>query len=927
MMEEEPELGEEGMTLDALVHVDASTPRPSLERVQDLVEELHARWLQRNLRLQDLGTWVSQRLELSRASDPSWPHLVRCMRKENMKMMALRRFLLEHDVTSGREVDQLHEVGQVVHSTMEYVRNAMKYLSSVHMQDGTRDQRLIAPGDPVPDDKENVFSCNEDNNTSFQNLFMFLRSKLEWLGYRNAQGKFFERIRTASGHKALAFREVMTIKEFVSQHTSHHEDIQAWRWSTQPPCNFDQVVTLLADRTLPEAATLEEDPYLRSFEGDIVGRGAGVYDSKEDFFWPYTMKRDWAVMAQAATKVRRVLYRDPKYVLTPPSDSSVCVLHLKGKFPHYTCFEVGELHGQLDTWHLQWQEAPWFECQGAVARSLREVAPSAEAVEGLGRFLDAALPAEESFTAPSSAVIWGRHWMLVHGPPDEVRQSWTEVSPESPLGTFVLTDDLKAVPWELCHGVAEHCYLPVPEEDGSIYVPLPHHPMQKRVRVPEEVWGSYNVPGAAVTMDTYVEVAGDPLGTRWRRCAQPPAEGVELMEVPERFLVDLDQRAAVYGGEDVQFRQEELGPAKYDLLDTLTKESYVKHSAGCYFVQASSGKRTRYFKPYSGRSWADCHTPELDHVLDCQEVTLYDKFWTWACFGRMQFEVGEMDSHEFSWMAWGTAGCGKSTFMKVKQGQWPPHLRGIMSSNMQPQFGMSAVLRENKVRGIFCNEITDSLNIMQEEWNTSVSAELGSYAVKGRQEPLVCVVKAHQMWCGNVFPPPAKFKNKQGQTSRRLMGIYMDKPVRNRDGSILRRILDHRMGAVLRKEVLAYRVFLKITGTKDPMSTPDKLPPAYYNFYKRGLQLSNPFIDFLMDRNYVLLEVGALCDMEDLRQAYFEYLSHQPMGRQQTKWNEDVYNIAFLDRGLQVLKNQVITVDGVQRKAAAVVSGLRRVVH
>jgi len=49
---------------------------------------------------------------------------------------------------------------------------------------------------------------------------------------------------------------------------------------------------------------------------------------------------------------------------------------------------------------------------------------------------------------------------------------------------------------------------------------------------------------------------------------------------------------------------------------------------------------------------------------------------------------------------------------------------------MQPQFGMSAVC---KARAVFCNEVSAELNIVQEEWQTSVSGEWGSYAVKFKE--------------------------------------------------------------------------------------------------------------------------------------------------------------------------------------------------
>ena len=80
----------------------------------------------------------------------------------------------------------------------------------------------------------------------------------------------------------------------------------------------------------------------------------------------------------------------------------------------------------------------------------------------------------------------------------------------------------------------------------------------------------------------------------------------------------------------------------------------------------------------------------------------------------------------------------------MSQGFFPKHLQGIMSANMQPQFGMAAVLRENKSLVIYCNEVSDNLQVVQEEWQTTVSGEMGSYAVKNQQQPLLCRARAWQ---------------------------------------------------------------------------------------------------------------------------------------------------------------------------------------
>ena len=74
-------------------------------------------------------------------------------------------------------------------------------------------------------------------------------------------------------------------------------------------------------------------------------------------------------------------------------------------------------------------------------------------------------------------------------------------------------------------------------------------------------------------------------------------------------------------------------------------------------------------------------------------------------------------------------------------------------------------------------------------------------------------------------------------------------PVQPRDGGIQKRITECRMGALLRKEVLAYRSMLSIYGKTDPMSLPDKLPPAFESYYKLSRRLTDPVEDFLSSGN------------------------------------------------------------------------------
>jgi len=74
-----------------------------------------------------------------------------------------------------------------------------------------------------------------------------------------------------------------------------------------------------------------------------------------------------------------------------------------------------------------------------------------------------------------------------------------------------------------------------------------------------------------------------------------------------------------------------------------------------------------------------------------------------------------------------------------------------------------------------------------------------------------------------------------------------------RDGNIIKRLLK-KLGSLQRKEVLAYEEFVALTANEDPMATPDKLPPAFADYYRKGRRATDPVEDFLSEGTFVRKE-------------------------------------------------------------------------
>ena len=340
----------------------------------------------------------------------------------------------------------------------------------------------------------------------------------------------------------------------------------------------------------------------------------------------------------------------------------------------------------------------------------------------------------------------------------------------------------------------------------------------------------------------------------------------------------------------------------------ITASSYVA-------VDDGNGGR-RYFVPDSGRTWEECDCAEIDHIFYCQQFTLYDYFMIYGLLGRLFFEVGELDLHEMTLFFMGIGGCGKSTILKAMFAFWPAYLRAILSSNMQSQFGMSS-LAHGAV--CFCSEVSADLNLPQEEFQDATGGAVLSMARKF-QDPLVQKWRSQFLWAGNQ--PPLRWKNTAMQVSRRIAGVRMLYPVRPRDGSISVRIAA-KQGSLNRKVILAYAQCRRVWGTTDPMSQPDKLPPAFADYYRTSLRLTDPIEDFLCDDEFIVKDKDEYVRLDHFKELYTQYRSKNELKTDISKFSEERCANAFSNNGLYIEKMSSFVVDGVEYRDVKVISGIK----
>lgn len=855
--------------------------------------------------------WIFDLLNLPQNVDLDWAAIDVCINKEAYRYARLKRF------TQVRHLDEEEDIRRMM-SDIDRMRHVIRqtllanFMCVARIQDATHRQLPVGVAQDEEAEVMTLSDCDLSKLTSFQSVFVKIQSVLAACDLRRANGHFFERVVTKSGLATQTYRPLMDIKTFVNLHTRIEDNFVAWQEVTMTSAVYPQLIDYLTTRPLSEASDLQENVHLRSYEGDEYGRFAVIYDCAQDMAWPLSDRDNWETMATKVNKVRMRVYgkdENDKNLFVecvPPDPADVCVKHMMAEFPFDTYLEAVELDSKAIG--TCWRECEEFECRHGAQYEL--------ASPTLRRLLDERFP----FLAPSESdmepEVWGRTWQIAATGSDTDKLQEFETCEEVRRHVF----DGKPVDAKFLTGCHRNSKI---TDEGRVFVPLVTLPRRRR---------------AHLTRDEYNEVVRE-CGEALRWCKNKvthlhyvrlPVTGWEWYFVgtsrPARGVELKNETLTKTLSENLHMTRE-----KWDSLGVvdLGHHHYVELPTGGY-VQP----RQRMFRPHVGRTWRDCLVPEVEQIYRCQDFTVHDRFMIHALKGRTLFRVGEFDRSQMTLFIEGTGGCGKSTLMKLMQLFWSHHRMGILSSNIEAKFGMSQVMRGAQPSSkpgdfpisiacaIFCNEVSQDLNLVQEEWQTSCSGELGSYAVKNKA-PLECVCAAQHFWVGNQFPK--HWKNDQLQVSRRLAAVRMPNPVEPRNERIFD-TMERRIGSVQRGIVRAYFEFVAQNKDTDPMSVLSKLPPAFRDYFERGLRLTKPVEAVLQDDSYVrVCEDGKLL-MKEFRTIVHRYCADYRIEKI-VGWGEHLYSEAFRKRGITTRKCSSIEYEGNRYHNVEVIIGLRKVIE
>lgn len=274
---------------------------------------------------------------------------------------------------------------------------------------------------------------------------------------------------------------------------------------------------------------------------------------------------------------------------------------------------------------------------------------------------------------------------------------------------------------------------------------------------------------------------------------------------------------------------------------------------------------------------------EVRHIL----------YWMYVFFGRLLFEVGEMDCWQVILFIVGRAGCGKSVLLQAVGKFFEECDVETLANNSQKGFGLETFVNKMMWR---CYEVKSDFSLDQAQLQSMVSGEDMSIQRK-HQTALNVVWKVPGILAGNEF---ADWADNSGSISRRIILMNFDRrvPPNMVDPGLLKKI-EMEMPALLHKSCRAYLDAVEKFGKNDIWASKDgvSILPSIFLENKKNLKKGThnlaAFLNSELD-----VELG-----EDLCIPFkvFKKLAdafYQTSGFSKFQWKEDKFNTVFEDNGI-----------------------------
>lgn len=199
------------------------------------------------------------------------------------------------------------------------------------------------------------------------------------------------------------------------------------------------------------------------------------------------------------------------------------------------------------------------------------------------------------------------------------------------------------------------------------------------------------------------------------------------------------------------------GPGDYEFRSFMTHDHIPTSIVACKFLPTEFDPSILGYHNYM-----NIPTPYFDSILDHQRWNILVKNQIFTQLGRTFFDLNSHDNWECIPFFKGVAGSGKSTIGRLMQKFYNMEDVGILSSNMEGQFGLEPI--HDKLI-YMCLEVTNTFKLNRADFQSMISGEEVSVAAKHKTARII-KWNAPGLFFGNELGP---WTDSADSLTRRLM--------------------------------------------------------------------------------------------------------------------------------------------------------------
>lgn len=290
------------------------------------------------------------------------------------------------------------------------------------------------------------------------------------------------------------------------------------------------------------------------------------------------------------------------------------------------------------------------------------------------------------------------------------------------------------------------------------------------------------------------------------------------------------------------------------------------------------------------KAYSELDTPLFDSIFGPQDWDEDMRKWMFVFIGRLFYEVNEKDSWQVIPFLKGTAGVGKSCVIKVVQKMYNSRDVGVISNNIEKQFGLSTIFNK---KIFIIPEMKGDFSLDVASFQSMITGEELSMAVK-HENPCVGKWSVPGILAGNEAP---NWQDKSGSISRRIVVLdFPNKvPPETSDPNLLSNIFSTEIPSIIRKASLAYKWAVANFGNADIWTA---LPQRMLAEKKRLQFSTNPLFAF-MNSDRVEIDADEYT-LESIFISQLKIFTSLKFPGVNIMWNHDTYSLIFSDYGVTV---------------------------